>query len=107
MARGEINRTDEVLVNPANYLAPVPNGDESIVATDAGVKTLTPPNENNIKATISNPVACTVRFGAVPTATSGVYFDANQGFELESAEEIANCQIYVTAATTLFVQYWR
>lgn len=88
------------------YNALLPNGDESIVVAAAGVKTLTPPKVGSIKAVVSNPVACSVRFGAVPTATAGTYYAANQSIVLGSETEIAQCQIYVTAATTLFVQYF-
>lgn len=89
------------------YNALIPNGDESIVVASAGVKTLTPPKAGSIKAVISNPVICSARFGATPTATAGTYYAANQGIVLGSEVEISQCQVYVSAATTLFVQYFK
>lgn len=83
-----------------------PNGDESIVASGAGVKTLTVP-AGSIKAVVTNPVDVWVRFGAVPAENTGTYFAADQCVVLESAAELAACQIYVTAAGTLFVQYYK
>jgi hypothetical protein len=107
MPTGRLIKEDGTYANIANILEPVPNGDETITAAEAGVKTLTPPHSNNIRAIITNPVDVRVRFGAVPAENAGTYFAKNQGVVLESAEEIAACQVYVTAAGTLFVQYYK
>jgi hypothetical protein len=105
---GELVRSDESIINEGNYIAPIPNGDQAITMAAAGVQaSLTPPNQGNIKAIISNPVATWIRFGATPAVNAGTYYVANQGIVLESAEEIAQCQFYATGAGTYFVQYFK
>lgn len=89
-----------------HVIANFPNGDQTISVLAAGVVVLTPPDGSD-KAIITNPVDVYIRFNAVPAANVGTLYPASSGIVLQSPSEIAECQIYVTAACTLFVQYER
>jgi hypothetical protein len=68
---GRVFRENASYVNEANYLAPVPNGDEVITVTEAGIVILTPPNEGNIKALIQPSMQILTRFNDNPTNAIG------------------------------------
>jgi len=100
-------RTDGTAINTADYVAPIPNGDEVINVTGAGVYTLTPPNEDSILAIITNPKEVRVRFNALPNITTGTLYIGNQGILLESPEEIEQINMYIAEAGAVFVQYFK
>lgn len=102
---GRVFRENASYVNEANYLAPVPNGDEVITVTEAGIVILTPPNEGNIKALIQPSMQILTRFNDNPTNAIGRLCSAGNKVECESAEEISQCKIYATAPGTIYIEY--
>jgi hypothetical protein len=104
---GKVYRDDGTIINPANYIGPQPNGDQSITVASAGIQMLTPPNPDSIRADLVCPVDCWVRFVSVPSVGVGEFCPAGTKIRFTSAEQIAAAQIYVTAPCGLFVQYYK
>jgi hypothetical protein len=104
---GKVYRDDGTIINPANYIAQQPNGDQPISVSAAGVISLTPPIPDSIRADLVCPVDCWVRYSAVPSVNVGEWCPAGTKIKFTSAEQIAAAQIYVTAPCEMFVNYYK
>jgi hypothetical protein len=109
---GLVTRENAAPINPTSLIAPVPNGDQSISISAAGVLSaasspaFTVP-DGSIRADIIAPVELWVRFGGVPAVGTGEKVTAGTKIKLTSPEELSTVRFYVTSPCILFVQYYK